>query len=516
MTDVKYLKGSSEQYNNYLKAGKIVDTNFYYIDEKDLYLGKIKLSNKEDIDNAIANLKLSETYATKLEVADLLKDKSDATNLENGEANGSIKTKDYIDPTDGSTQPGGTVNGIGAIAFGKNNIITDTAKRAAAIGNSNYVAGNSGFAQGQENEVYESCGVAMGRKNINHSTFGFMAGFNNIIQHSEDDPTNRCVVLGSDNMVYHGEHNYLIGVGLKSDHNLYTALGKFNDYNNADALLVVGNGTSENNRSNAFEVLRDSRAKVYGTPIENEDVVRLKDLSNYFPIIKPTEKNVYYFSALSVNNDNSLSFWSIKGTPEPSGEKVVIRSKQGRAQIQDPVEEMDIANKQYVDTTIKEQVAAIVASAPDDFDTLKEMSDWIASHTQDATAMNSAILVLQEKKADKIEVESLTAEVEGLKEAVGGGGVKLYRHKLRFTDNSIAISSFSATIILSKAEALTHSDIYAIATDLTSKVWSSGAAEAPCFILTIDGIDGFVNYQQMNGSVHTTMDFTFEDTVTEF
>ena len=201
-------------------------------------------------------------------------------NLENGEANGSIKTKDYIDPEDGSTEVGGTVNGIGAIAFGKNNTITDTAKRGAAIGNSNYVAGNSGFAQGQENEVYESCGVAMGRKNINHSTFGFMAGFNNIIQYSEDDPTNRCVVLGSNNMVYRGEHNYLIGVGLKSDHNLYTALGKFNDYNNADALLVVGNGTSDKNRKNAFEVLRDSRAKVYGAPVEDEDVVRKIDIQH--------------------------------------------------------------------------------------------------------------------------------------------------------------------------------------------------------------------------------------------
>lgn len=63
--DVKYLKGSSEQYKAYLNAGKIVSTYFYYIDEKDLYLGTVKLSNQEDITNAILSLKLSETYATK-------------------------------------------------------------------------------------------------------------------------------------------------------------------------------------------------------------------------------------------------------------------------------------------------------------------------------------------------------------------------------------------------------------------------------------------------------------------
>ena len=68
--------------------------------------------------------------------------------------------------------------------------------------------------------------------------------------------------------------------------------------------------------------------------------------------IKPAEKNVYYFPALSVNSDGTVSYWSIKGTPEPSGEKVVIRSKQGRAQIQDPVEPMDIANRQFVEETV--------------------------------------------------------------------------------------------------------------------------------------------------------------------
>ena len=69
--EVKYLRGSVEQYEAYLKAGKIVNTNFYYIGGKDLYLGKIKLSNQEDIKNAIIELKLPETYATKTELNNL-------------------------------------------------------------------------------------------------------------------------------------------------------------------------------------------------------------------------------------------------------------------------------------------------------------------------------------------------------------------------------------------------------------------------------------------------------------
>ena len=71
--DVKYLRGSAEQYDAYLKAGKIVNTNFYQIDGKNLYLGKIKLSNEEDIENAVINLKLqlSDTYATKADFNNL-------------------------------------------------------------------------------------------------------------------------------------------------------------------------------------------------------------------------------------------------------------------------------------------------------------------------------------------------------------------------------------------------------------------------------------------------------------
>lgn len=43
-----------------------------------------------------------------------------------------------------------------------------------------------------------------------------------------------------------------------------------------------------------------------------------------------------------------------------------------------------------------EEVAKIVDGAPESFDTLKELSDWISTHGNDATAMNSAIVKLQD------------------------------------------------------------------------------------------------------------------------
>lgn len=55
--------------------------------------------------------------------------------------------------------------------------------------------------------------------------------------------------------------------------------GTYNYYKK-DALYIVGNGTSDNDRKNAFEVLKDGRAKVQSAPTENDDVVRKIELDS--------------------------------------------------------------------------------------------------------------------------------------------------------------------------------------------------------------------------------------------
>lgn len=52
-----------------------------------------------------------------------------------------------------------------------------------------------------------------------------------------------------------------------------------------------------------------------------------------------------------------------------------------------------------VESKVTEKVAEIVAGAPEDFDTLKEMSDWLIKHENSAATMNSAI----QKNASDIE-----------------------------------------------------------------------------------------------------------------
>ena len=73
---------------------------------------------------------------------------------------------------------------------------------------------------------------------------------------------------------------------------------------------------------------------------------------------------------------------------------------------------------EQVNGTVATEIAKVVANAPEDLNTLKEMSDWIAGHENDASAMNSAILdnktaitALQSGKADKSEIPTTVAEL---------------------------------------------------------------------------------------------------------
>lgn len=64
----------------------------------------------------------------------------------------------------------------------------------------------------------------------------------------------------------------------------------------------------------------------------------------------------------------------------------------------------DYYTKSQTDSQIAAKVAEIVANAPEDFGTLKEISDWITNHEDSAAAMNSAIVANTtaiDTKADK-------------------------------------------------------------------------------------------------------------------
>ena len=73
-----------------------------------------------------------------------------------------------------------------------------------------------------------------------------------------------------------------------------------------------------------------------------------------------------------------------------------------------------------VSKQVADAVASIVADAPEAYDTLKEISDWISSHASDASAMNSQI------NTNKTDIANLTALVGSLPETASSDTVVGY------------------------------------------------------------------------------------------
>ena len=117
-----------------------------------------------------------------------------------------------------------------------------------------------------------------------------------------------------------------------------------------------------------------------------------------------------------------------------------------------------------VSKQVADAVAQIVADAPEAYDTLKEISDWISSHASDASAMNSQI------NTNKTDIANLTALVGTLPETATSDTV------VGYIDEAIA--------------ALKIGD-YAKATDLAAAVASIGTAEGK--ITTLEGQVATIN-----------------------
>lgn len=84
-------------------------------------------------------------------------------------------------------------------------------------------------------------------------------------------------------------HSIVFGSNLTATNREHSLIfGKYN-LNNPDNIIEIGNGTSESDRKNVFEVLKDGRVKVYGAPVDAEDVIRKTELDNAINILLDDE-----------------------------------------------------------------------------------------------------------------------------------------------------------------------------------------------------------------------------------
>ena len=118
-----------------------------------------------------------------------------------------------------------------------------------------------------------------------------------------------------------------------------------------------------------------------------------------------------------------------------------------------------------VKKTVADEIAKVVGDAPESFDTLKEISDWISSHSESAAAMNSAI------QTNASDIADLAALVGQLPEGAVATTVIDYIAEAIGTSSS----NLTSAIATAKSEAIT-----AAAADATSKA-NAAAAEAKAY-----------------------------------
>lgn len=171
-----------------------------------------------------------------------------------------------------------------------------------------------------------------------------------------------------------------------------------------------------------------------------------------------------------------------------------------------------------VTKTVSDAVANVVANAPGDFDTLKEISDWISTHTDSAATMNSQITTNKESIATlntnlASEITRAKAAEKTLTDNLGGHTVKSnVPENAKFTDtvyDDTAITGRVSTVesnITAMQTALDNkqdiiSDIATIRSNASSaKTASEGNASAIAEIKSNELLNGIETYYALRRS----------------
>lgn len=126
-----------------------------------------------------------------------------------------------------------------------------------------------------------------------------------------------------------------------------------------------------------------------------------------------------------------------------------------------------------VDKKVADAVAKIVADAPEAYDTLKEIADWIATHTTDATAMNTQI------NANKDDIAKLKGLVTQLPEGTESTTL------IEYIDEKLGDlkTELTTAITTAKTEAITEAGTNADA-KITAKVGDIGEGTIKDYVNT--------------------------------
>lgn len=202
---------------------------------------------------------------------------------------------------------GATYDTSSALNFALGEVNDVTGRGSLGAGTSNVVAGRNAIGLGFSNEARAYCSIAMNYDCIASGLYSTAMNYKTIAKGEASFAANEggeasgnysakfgrgSKAIGSDSFVAGNQTEaqkwagVAFGVGTKSSAQVQTVIGRYNKVNESEdasnwELFQVGNGwgSADNQRSNAFSVLYDGRAKVKSAPVENDDVLRLNEFS---------------------------------------------------------------------------------------------------------------------------------------------------------------------------------------------------------------------------------------------
>ena len=150
-----------------------------------------------------------------------------------------------------------------------------------AIGEETVASGYNSFAQGFKSQATEYAATALGENTEAKGKGSLASGFYSQANGDYSVALGYGCIAGGDQSIALGRNN-------KTTVDYQFVCGTYCTENTPDALLVVGNGTANTtkDRSNAFEVLKDGRAKVFKAPQGDNDIVRWQEYQKLITAIE--------------------------------------------------------------------------------------------------------------------------------------------------------------------------------------------------------------------------------------
>ena len=211
---------------------------------------------------------------------------------------------------------------------------------STAVGVMNIAAGMASFVTGYSNIAHEfgvvggrenMCGYASivgGSKNIDRGLYDLIAGHDNYIGPN----VSNAVIAGQNNKLYAGNavvfgynneimagsaSSFVVGDGLKATVWDQVVFGRYNDYTESkNDFLVIGSGTSDNNRKNIFRITNTGEVYVSGKKLGADENASGGTYLMYEGSIEPDSggtsglytNRIGNFCALDFYDDNR-GFW---------------------------------------------------------------------------------------------------------------------------------------------------------------------------------------------------------------